>query len=68
MAERRKRFGTNSLPEPVTISFLEFVWEALHERTLIVLMVAAVAEIAIGIYKTIADNESTAVSNRSRFH
>jgi Ca2+-transporting ATPase len=44
-------FGTNALPEAVSKHFLEFVWEALHDKTLIVLMFAAALEIGIGIYK-----------------
>ncbi|KAI8891772.1 hypothetical protein BC833DRAFT_626482, partial [Globomyces pollinis-pini] len=34
-------YGTNILPEAISKTFLEFVWDALHDQTLIVLMVAA---------------------------
>lgn len=44
--------GTNLLPEAVSKSFLEFVLEALGDKTLIVLMFAAGLEIGIGIYKS----------------
>jgi P-type Ca2+ transporter type 2C len=52
--ERRAIFGTNKLPEPKLKSFWEFVWKALHDKTLIILMAAAVLDIAIGIYKLLA--------------
>jgi P-type Ca2+ transporter type 2C len=44
-------YGTNTLPEPISKSFLQFVWEALQDKTLIVLMVAAAVELALGVYK-----------------
>ena len=46
-------YGTNILPEVVSVTFLQFVWEALKDQTLIVLMVAAAVEIGIGIYKSV---------------
>lgn len=52
IASLRSRFGSNKLPEPVSKNFLEFVWEALKDKTLIVLMFAAALEISIGIYKS----------------
>lgn len=59
--KRREFYGSNTLPEPISFSFLQFVWEALQDRTLNVLMVAAVVEVAIGLYKTIMDGEKTAI-------
>jgi magnesium-transporting ATPase (P-type) len=47
----RNNFGSNKLPDPISKTFLQFVWEAFHDKTLIVLMFAAFAEIAIGVYK-----------------
>lgn len=61
MAERTAFYGSNALPQPVSLSFLEFVWEALQDGTLNVLMVAAVVEVAIGIYKTVSLGEETAL-------
>lgn len=46
-----ERYGSNKLPEPVSKSLLSFIWEALHDKTLIVLMVAAAFELGIGIYE-----------------
>ena len=47
----RSRFGTNVMPEPVSKTFLQFVWEAFQDKTLLVLMAAAAVEIGVGIYK-----------------
>jgi Ca2+-transporting ATPase len=46
-----EKYGTNKLPEAVLKTFLQFVWEAAQDKTLMVLMVAAALEIGIGIYK-----------------
>jgi Ca2+-transporting ATPase len=50
-------YGANSLPPPRSKSFLLFSWEALQDRTLIFLICAAGAEIAVGIYKAVSANE-----------
>ena len=49
--ERKRVFGTNTLPEPVSKSIFRFMFDALKDKTLIMLLIAAAAEIAIGIYK-----------------
>ncbi|KAJ3131283.1 hypothetical protein HK100_006555 [Physocladia obscura] len=49
---RRNEFGDNRLPEPKLMSLWGFAREALKDKTLIILMVAAGADVAIGIYKT----------------
>ncbi|KAK7345023.1 hypothetical protein VNO77_15379 [Canavalia gladiata] len=46
---RQEIFGVNRYPEKPSKSFLMFVWEALHDLTLIILMVCAVVSIAIGL-------------------
>ncbi|KAJ3222776.1 Calcium-transporting ATPase 10, plasma membrane-type [Clydaea vesicula] len=56
--ERIDFYGTNTLPEPKSKSFLVFVWESLGDKTLIVLVIAAIVEIAIGIYKIIKTKET----------
>ncbi|KAL2914129.1 plasma membrane calcium [Polyrhizophydium stewartii] len=50
-AMRRAVFGTNALPEPVLKSIFQFMWDALQDKTLLVLCAAAVVEMAIGVYK-----------------
>ena len=51
-------FGSNILPEPISYTFLQFVWEALHDQTLMVLMIAAAVETAIGIYSLVVGKGS----------
>ncbi|KAI8898209.1 hypothetical protein BC833DRAFT_590681 [Globomyces pollinis-pini] len=55
------QYGSNILPDQKQKSFMEFVWEALHDKTLIVLMVAAATEVGIGIYKVIKENDGLAL-------
>ncbi|KAJ3124464.1 hypothetical protein HK098_001138 [Nowakowskiella sp. JEL0407] len=56
-ASRKAYYGENQLPQPRQKSFFEFVWDAMHDKILILLTVAAVVEIAIGIYKTVTGAE-----------
>jgi Ca2+-transporting ATPase len=49
---RKAHFGTNTMPEAISRSVWSFILDALNDKILIMLIVAAVAEIAIGIYKT----------------
>ncbi|KAG7570063.1 Calcium-transporting P-type ATPase N-terminal autoinhibitory domain [Arabidopsis thaliana x Arabidopsis arenosa] len=46
---RAKIFGENRYTEKPARSFLMFVWEALHDITLIILMVCAVVSIGVGV-------------------
>ena len=48
---RIEHFGNNIMPEPISRSVWSFIKDALSDKILIMLMVAAVAEIAIGGYK-----------------
>jgi P-type Ca2+ transporter type 2C len=61
----KEEYGTNSLPEPTSKHFLQFVFEACQDKTLIVLMIAAVVELALGVYKykfaPESERESTAL-------
>jgi magnesium-transporting ATPase (P-type) len=54
----REIFGTNSLPEPSGKWFYQFVLEALNDKTLIVLMFAALVELTLGVV-----NLTTAAEN-----
>ncbi|KAJ7979385.1 Calcium-transporting ATPase [Quillaja saponaria] len=49
LVKRRNIFGTNNYPRKKGRSFLMFVWDACKDLTLIILMVAAVASLALGI-------------------
>ncbi|CAJ1967623.1 unnamed protein product [Sphenostylis stenocarpa] len=46
---RQEIYGVNRYTEKPSKSFLMFVWEALHDLTLIILMVCAIVSIAIGL-------------------
>ncbi|KAG6389373.1 hypothetical protein SASPL_150841 [Salvia splendens] len=49
LIERKKAFGSNTYPRKKGRSFWMFVWEACRDTTLIILMVAAAASLALGI-------------------
>ncbi|KAI8803121.1 hypothetical protein BJ742DRAFT_683451, partial [Cladochytrium replicatum] len=58
-AARQEYYGINELPQPKEKSLLEFMWNAMKDKILIILSVAAVFEIGIGIYKTFSAGEAT---------
>lgn len=47
--QRKNAFGSNTYPRKKGRSFWRFLWEACQDLTLIILMVAAVASLALGI-------------------
>ncbi|KAH1216265.1 Calcium-transporting ATPase 8, plasma membrane-type [Glycine max] len=49
LLKRRSAFGSNNYPRKSGRSFLMFMWDACKDLTLIILMVAAVASLALGI-------------------
>ncbi|KAI3443397.1 hypothetical protein Pfo_000062 [Paulownia fortunei] len=49
LIDRKKAFGSNTYPRKKGRSFWRFVWEACRDTTLIILMVAAAASLALGI-------------------
>ncbi|KAI3455723.1 hypothetical protein Pfo_012386 [Paulownia fortunei] len=49
LSQRRNAFGSNTYPVKKGRSFLRFLWEAWQDLTLIILIVAAVASLALGI-------------------
>ncbi|XP_057504064.1 calcium-transporting ATPase 9, plasma membrane-type-like isoform X1 [Actinidia eriantha] len=48
-AKRRNAFGSNTYPVKKGRTFWRFLWEAWQDLTLIILMVAAIASLALGI-------------------
>ncbi|KAJ3258248.1 Calcium-transporting ATPase 10, plasma membrane-type [Boothiomyces macroporosus] len=56
-------YGTNALPEVIPTTFLEFIWQALQDKTLVILMIAAAVELGVGVYKSFfaADKEKLAL-------
>uniref|UniRef100_A0A0A0K7J1 Calcium-transporting ATPase n=1 Tax=Cucumis sativus TaxID=3659 RepID=A0A0A0K7J1_CUCSA len=49
LLNRRNAFGSNTYPRKKGRSFLKFLWEAWQDLTLIILIIAAVASLALGI-------------------
>lgn len=49
LLKRRNAFGSNTYPHKEGRSFLRFLWEAWQDLTLIILIIAAVASLALGI-------------------
>ncbi|VDD74998.1 unnamed protein product [Mesocestoides corti] len=50
VAERTQIFGSNVIPPKPPKTFLQLMWEALQDVTLIVLMAAAVVSLALSLY------------------
>ncbi|AAS53361.1 AFL011Wp [Eremothecium gossypii ATCC 10895] len=50
---RCRRFGANRVPERTARGFLRLMWEAFKDKTMIVLMVAAVISFSLGLYEAI---------------
>lgn len=51
LEHRRETFGPNSIPPKPPKTFLQLVWEALQDVTLIILEVAAVVSLGLAFYK-----------------
>ncbi|XP_054163372.1 plasma membrane calcium-transporting ATPase 2-like isoform X2 [Oppia nitens] len=51
LEERRQYFGANVIPPKPPKTFLQLVWEALQDVTLIILEVAAIISLALAFYK-----------------
>ncbi|XP_061361513.1 calcium-transporting ATPase 8, plasma membrane-type-like [Gastrolobium bilobum] len=49
LVKRRNAFGSNNYPRKKGSTFLMFMWDACKDLTLIILMVAAMASLALGI-------------------
>jgi Ca2+-transporting ATPase len=49
--DRQQHFGKNILPEPTTKSFLQLLWAAYNDKTLIMLTIASLVSLAVGIWE-----------------
>ncbi|KAH6837915.1 autoinhibited Ca2+ -ATPase [Perilla frutescens var. hirtella] len=49
LIDRKKAFGSNTYPRKKGRNFWSFVWDACQDTTLIILMIAAAASLALGI-------------------
>ncbi|GAB1599825.1 plasma membrane calcium-transporting ATPase 2 isoform X8 [Argonauta hians] len=55
---RREVFGSNIIPPKPPKSFLQLVWDALQDVTLIILLVAAIISLALSFYKVPKDPDA----------
>ena len=61
---RAQTFGSNVIPPKPPKSFLELVWEALQDVTLIILIIAAFISLGLSFYKPPPDpNEEVGTFN-----
>lgn len=51
ISRRKKEFGQNTIPPKKPKTFLQLVWEALQDVTLIILEVAAVISLGLSFYR-----------------
>ena len=54
---RKEVFGANVIPPRPPKTFLQLVWEALQDITLIILIIAAVISFALSVYRPSSDEE-----------
>lgn len=60
LVARAELYGQNSIPPSKPKTFLELVWEALHDATLIILEVAAIISLLLAFYTPGGDEDSAA--------
>lgn len=51
LESRRDVFGSNTIPPKPPKTFLQLVWEALQDITLIILEIAAIVSLVLSLYK-----------------
>ncbi|XP_059609750.1 plasma membrane calcium-transporting ATPase 2 isoform X4 [Phlebotomus argentipes] len=57
---RRETFGSNTIPPKPPKTFLQLVWEALQDVTLIILEVAALVSLGLSFYQPADEDQATA--------
>lgn len=62
LEERRQLFGCNSIPPKPPKTFMELIWEALQDVTLIILQIAAVISLILSLYKPPQEESGKLVS------
>lgn len=55
--QRKQLYGENSIPPSKAKTFLQLVWEALHDATLIILEIAAIISLALAFYSAPASKD-----------
>lgn len=56
LEHRRETFGSNSIPPKAPKTFLQLVWEALQDITLIILEVAAIVSLGLSFYQPTSED------------
>ncbi|CAI6369427.1 unnamed protein product [Macrosiphum euphorbiae] len=67
LEHRKETFSSNTIPTKPAKTFMQLVWEALHDVTLIILEIAALVSLGLSLY-TPADEESIDVENNEVKH
>ena len=62
LSKRREVFGSNVIPPKPPKSFLQLVWEALHDITLIVLIIAAIISLGLSFYRPPEEEDDIGVA------
>ena len=62
LSRRRDVFGSNVIPPKPPKTFLQLVWEALQDITLIILIIAAIISLGLSFYRPTEDESEDDVS------
>ncbi|XP_060516271.1 plasma membrane calcium-transporting ATPase 2 isoform X2 [Cylas formicarius] len=68
LEHRRETFGSNSIPPKPPKTFLQLVWEALQDITLIILEVAAIVSLGLSFYQPPSEEEETGFDDDETSH
>lgn len=60
LEHRKETFSSNTIPPKPPKTFMQLVWEALQDVTLIILEIAAIVSLGLSLYKP-ADEECNSV-------
>lgn len=66
LEHRKETFSSNTIPPKPPKTFMQLVWEALQDVTLIILEIAALVSLGLSLYKP-ADEECKFFSENSVF-
>ncbi|CAG9759318.1 unnamed protein product [Ceutorhynchus assimilis] len=68
LEHRKETFGSNSIPPKPPKTFLQLVWEALQDITLIILEVAAIVSLGLSFYQPSAEEEESGFNDDETSH
>ena len=61
LSKRREVFGSNVIPPKPPKSFLQLVWEALQDITLIILIIAAIISLGLSFYRPTEEEDDVSI-------